>query len=218
MRNRKTDIDTVLLDFDGTVMNTNKVIIESWQHTFRMLEGKERPEKEIIRTFGEPLRTTMKRCFPDMPVDDAIEIYRNWQEQNFGKKITVFPGMTELLASLKAEGYKIGLITSRMSHTTHEGLRHYNLDQYFDAVVAFEDAAKPKPDPDPVLIGLEKLDSVPEKSIMLGDSMFDILCAKNAGTVSVLVGWAEAVTEEEKNGPDAADFMIEKAEDLFDIL
>ena len=40
-------IDTILFDFDGTVMNTNNVIIQSWQHTFRTLEGEERPVEDI---------------------------------------------------------------------------------------------------------------------------------------------------------------------------
>ena len=85
-------------------------------------------------------------------------------------------------------------------------------------VVTAEDTDKHKPDPAPVLIALEKLKSAPEKSLMLGDTMFDILCARNAGVASVLVEWGIALTEEEKNGPDGPDYRIGKAEELFDIL
>lgn len=53
---------------------------------------------------------------------------------------------------------------------------------------------------------------------MVGDSMYDILCAKNAGVRSVLVGWALAVTEEEKNGPEGPDYFIRQAEDLLQLL
>ena len=63
-----TKIDTVLFDFDGTIMNTNKVIINSWQHTFKIIEGKEGSEEEILKTFGEPLEITMARFFSEMPV------------------------------------------------------------------------------------------------------------------------------------------------------
>ena len=45
-------ISTVLFDFDGTVMDTREVILQSWQHTFRTLEGKEHDPAEIYRTFG----------------------------------------------------------------------------------------------------------------------------------------------------------------------
>ena len=59
-----SNIDTVLFDFDGTVMNTNDVIMMSWQHTFRTLEGREEDPEVLLRTFGEPLETTMKNFFP----------------------------------------------------------------------------------------------------------------------------------------------------------
>lgn len=218
MLNRKTDIDTVLFDFDGTVINTNNIIIDSWQHTFMTLTGRKAPEEKIKRTFGEPLKTTMQREFPNVPVDEAVAIYRDWQQANCEGRVFLFEGMRELVMRLKEEGYKVGLITSRLTATTHNYLKSFGIDEDFDTVVAFEDAAKPKPDPAPVNLGLERLNSLPEKSIMLGDSMFDILCARNAGVASVLVGWAQAVTEEEKQGPDAPDYIIEKAEDLLEIL
>ena len=53
---------------------------------------------------------------------------------------------------------------------------------------------------------------------MLGDTMYDILCARNAGVRSVLVGWQMAVSEEEIKGPNGPDYIIKKPEDLFDIL
>lgn len=213
-----TKINTVLFDFDGTVMDTNGVIINSWQHTFRTLDGKERSEEEIISTFGEPLAITMEKLLPHIPVEEGIETYRSYHYDNFSDLISVFPGIVELLKQLKEKGYKTGVVTSRMLHTTKQGLDKFDLNQYFDVVVTCDDTTKHKPDPEPVNIALEKLNAKPEEAIMLGDSMFDILCARNAGVKSVLVGWALPVSEEEKNGPNAADYTIEKAEDLFEHL
>lgn len=211
-------IDTVLFDFDGTVMNTNDVIINSWQHTFKTLENREEDVETIVKTFGEPLAVTMEKFFPDVPVDQSINIYRSYHYDNFGELISLFPGMKELLAELKRRGYKIGMVTSRLRRTTEEGLEKYGVIDYFDTVITADDTDKHKPDPAPIHIALKNLDSVPEKSIMLGDTMFDILCAKNAGVKSVLVSWAMAVTEEEKNGPDKPDYIIDQAEDLLALL
>jgi len=211
-------INTILFDFDGTVMDTVDVIICSWQHTFKTIEGKERPVSDIVRTFGEPLETSMKKFFPNVDPDDSIEIYRSYHRDNFGERIKLFPGVKELLASLKEKGYKLGLVTSRLTTTTVEGLVKHEIGEYFDAVVTADDCTKHKPDPEPVDITLEKLNSKPEESIMLGDTMFDIICARNAGVKSVLVGWAVAVTEEEKTGENAPDYIIETAEELFEIL
>ncbi|MGB4660207.1 MAG: pyrophosphatase PpaX [Mobilitalea sp.] len=212
------EINTVLFDFDGTIMDTNTVILQSWQHTFRTVEGKERPEEDIIGTFGEPLDVTMEKLLPQISVEEGVEIYRNYHYDNFTELIEVFPGILDLLEELKVRGYKIGIVTSRLRHTTEIGLKKYDMEQYFDAIVTCDDTDKHKPDPEPVYIALERLGSKPEESIMIGDSMFDILCAKNAGVKAVLVSWALAVSEEDQTGENAPDYIIEKAEDLLGIL
>jgi pyrophosphatase PpaX len=211
-------INTILFDFDGTVMNTNQVIINSWQHTFRTLTGAERPVEDIIATFGEILHDTVARFFPDVPVEEAVEVYRSYHRDNFGPMISVFPGVRELLEALKARGYTLAIVTSRLPATTAEGLEKYGLSGHFDLVVTCADCKKFKPDPEPALIALEKLGKKPEEAIMVGDTLNDILCARRAGVRSVLVGWAVAVPEGRLSGTDAPDYRIEKAGDLLDIL
>ena len=210
--------DTVLFDFDGTVMNTNDVIIASWQHTFRTIDGKEREVSEIARTFGEPIVQTMKRMFPQVPVEESLKIYRSYHYDYFDDLISLFPGMRELLVELRKTGYKTGLVTSRMRNTTFRGLAKFELTDLFDAVVTCDDTNVHKPDPEPVFIALEKLGTKPEKTVMLGDTMYDIMCANNAGVTSVLVGWAIAPTEEEIKGENGPDFIMKDAADLFRIL
>jgi pyrophosphatase PpaX len=211
-------IDTVLFDFDGTIMDTTDVIIGSWQHTFRTFEGKERPVEEIVKTFGEILAHTMSKVLPHVDPKEAIDTYRSFHRDNFGEQISVFEGVPELLAELKRRNYKVGLVTSRLAGTTWEGLRQYDLAEYFDVVVSCDDTDKHKPDPAPVNIALERLNSKAENAVMLGDTMFDILCARNAGVASVLVGWNVAMTHEDIHGADGPDFIIEKAEDLLSLI
>lgn len=213
-----TKINTVLFDFDGTIMDTNNVIMQSWQHAFRTVEGKERPEEEILATFGEPLHITMEKVLPQIPVEKGVEIYRSYHYDNFTDLIEVFPGILDLMEKLKKRGYKTGIVTSRLWHTTQIGLQKYDMEQYFDVVITADDTDKHKPDPEPVNIALERLGSKPEEAIMIGDSMFDILCAKNAGVKAALVSWALAVSEEDMNGENAPDYILQKAEDLFEIL
>ena len=134
--------DTVLFDFDGTIMNTNEVILRSWQHTFQTIEHRDEDVAKIIKTFGEPLEVTMKKFFPDVPVDEAVEIYRSYHRDNFGDLITVFPGMENLLRQVKERGEKTGLVTSRLAYTTKQGLEKYDLKDYFDVVVTAEDTKK----------------------------------------------------------------------------
>lgn len=212
--------DTVLFDFDGTIMDTNDVILQSWQHTFRTLENREEDEARLTATFGEPLEITIAKFFPDEPLEEAIEIYRSFQRDNFNGLITLFPGMKKLIIELKQRGYKTGLVTSRLYKTAMEGLEKYDLRQYFDTIVTPEDTDKHKPDPAPINIALAKLGSKPENTVMLGDTMFDILCAKNAGVQSVLVSWSLALagSTKESLGENAPDYIIKKPEELFEIV
>lgn len=221
-------IDTVLFDFDGTIMDTNNVILMSWQHTFKTLENREEKEEILTATFGEPLEITMARFFPNVPLEESIEIYRSYQRDNFKGLITMFPGVEELLAEIKNRGYKTGLVTSRLKKTTLQGLEKYGIREYFDAIVTPEDTDKHKPDPTPVLVALKKLDSKPENTVMVGDTLFDIKCARNAGVSPVLVSWSLAMKPllesaaqscvEEVFGDDAPEYIINEPEELLGII
>lgn len=211
-------ITTILFDFDGTIMNTNEVVIKSWQHTFRTVEGKERPVESIVSTFGEPLVKTMARLLPQISVEEGVRIYRSFLLEHYDEMIHPFPGMVDLICKLKERGYKTGLVTSRVGDTAVQGLEQFGLLHHMDCLVTCEDTDKHKPDPEPIRIALRKLGSEPAEAIMLGDTMYDILCARNAGVRSVLVGWQMAVSEEEIKGPNGPDYIIKKPDDLFDIL
>ena len=214
-------IDTVLFDFDGTIMDTNDVIIGSWQHIYRTLRGKEGDLEYILSTFGEPLEYSMEKSFPEVSVDEAVDIYRSWHREHFLEMIKLFPGIEEMLAEIKRRGYKTGIATSRISLSLHQGLDKYDLEKYFDAIVAVEDIEEAKPAPDTIFKVLGKLDSRPEDAIMIGDSRLDILCAKNAGVPSVLVGWSATLagkTKEDFAPGEAPDFIIDRPDDLLNII
>ncbi len=213
-----TTFHTILLDFDGTLANTNGLVLESWQHVYRVLTGREAEEEALKATFGEPLAVSMAKLFPDTPVETAIDIYRGHQKDIYEEMIEPFPGMVELIKELKARGLKVAVTTSRMRNTTMIGLNKFGVAEYLDAVITCDDCTRHKPDPEPVLITLERLGARAEEALMVGDSMFDIKCAHNAGVRAVLVGWAEAVTNADPEGPDAPDYFMEKAEDLLKLV
>jgi len=221
-------IDTVLFDFDGTIADTNDLIIASWQYTYRQRVGHTVSKEEILKTFGEPLRVTMARVFPDHDVEESIAIYRDFQKEIFSDAIKVFPGIPELVKELSARGYKIGVVTSRVRSSTYLGLEIFGLDPYIDAVITCEDCAEHKPGPGPALACLEVLGSKPENAVMIGDSKYDIGCANNAGVTSIMVGWsmaAAAGVQYEAEGPgDAADpvfrpdYTVSSAEEILEVL
>lgn len=189
-------INTVIFDFDGTLIDTNDVILASWQHTYRHFLGHDVSIEHITKTFGEPLMKTMEREFPNVPPAESAEIYRHYQRQVAKDMVKLFPGIVEMLEAVKAEGYKMGIVTSRTYESTTGYLEMFDIGKYFDGLVSCDDTNIHKPNPEPLLMGLAKLDAKPEEAIMVGDSIFDIKCANNAGVKSVLVNWRMAGDDE----------------------
>lgn len=182
-------INTVLFDFDGTLVNTNDVIIESWQHTYMHYTGKKEDLKKITSCFGEPLLVTMAREFPDVDPEESAEVYRRYQVENAERLVKIFPGMVELLEELKKRNYRIAIVTSRTAESCERYLKMLGIEEYFEGKVTMETTSIHKPEPEPILAALRMLNISKEEAIMIGDGPFDIKCANNAGVKSVLVGW-----------------------------
>lgn len=211
-------ISAVLFDFDGTLLDSSKMILDSWQHTFRTITGKEGDEAMILSSYGEPLDATMKKFFPNEPLDEAIEIYRDFQRGRFLDMIKIFPDTIELLEALKARGLKLAVVTSRITRTTHLALGKFDMEKYFEKVVTCDDTDRPKPNPEPALIALEALGIPASEAVMIGDSIFDMGCGRNAGTTTVLADWDHVVSDEDKKGKYAPDFVISKPLELLEVL
>jgi len=205
---------SILFDFDGTVANTNGLVLGSWKHAFRVLRGIEQSDEFIKKTFGEPLGVSMQKFFPEVPVDEAISIYRSHQKDIFEEMIEPFPGMVELIKELKARGYKVALTTSRLYNSTMVGVRKFGLEDVFDVIVTADDTTKHKPDPEPLLICLAKLGVETKDAIYIGDTASDSLAARNAGVDFGLAGWGAFSTE----GFASIHHYFAKPEDMLKLL
>lgn len=209
----------VVFDFDGTLVNTNDVIIASWQATFEHFLGHRESEEKIKDTFGETLVYTVGVNFPGLPTEDVICYYRDYQMAHCDEMVCVFDGIVDMLKELKDRGYKLAIATSRTHKGTLDYLNQFGMREYFDAVVSMEDVDRHKPDPDTCLVALSKLGATPEESVMLGDTRFDVGCANNAGVDSILVGWSGVTTEEKlKSIGYEPTYCIDAPMDLIELL
>ncbi|MGV8981878.1 pyrophosphatase PpaX [Clostridium sp.] len=182
-------VRNILFDFDGTLVDTNELIIQSFQHTYQTHLNKQVDREKIIKNFGEILKITLDREFGDAG-DEAIKTYRSFQIEKFEKLITIRSGIKEGIIELHNQGYKLGIVTSRLNDSAIRGLNHFGLKDYFESIVGADNTEIHKPDPTPAFMALKELKGKPEETMLVGDSPYDILCAKNAGMTSVLVGWS----------------------------
>jgi len=211
-------VNTVLYDLDGTLVDTNKLIYESWSYTVKTLTGRVLTDEEIRRTYGEILRDSMIRLMPEIDPEEALEFFRAYQRGIFLERIKLFDGVEETLRILKERGYKNGLVTSRLRASTMNAVRHFNLDVFIDAIVTASDIEVFKPDPAPVYHILDKLGSKPEETVFVGDTIHDIEAGLASGVFTVLVDWSHAIPQDERNDIPAPDAIIEKMQDLLTLV
>ncbi|MDR1495950.1 MAG: HAD-IA family hydrolase [Clostridiales Family XIII bacterium] len=214
----KRNIDTVVFDFDGTLMDTNEAVMASWQYAARGLLGREFPTDTLTATLGEPILYTVANLFPGHDPDLVVGAYREFHHEHFTEMIRLFPGVQEMLEVLSVEGYELGLVTNRLRHTTEIGLRQFDIEKYFGAVVAVGEAPKDKPAPEHIWFTLDKLGSSAERAILVGDSQNDIIGGHNAGLISVRVAWAVATDESYGDTAAEPDHTIDAPTDLITLL
>lgn len=124
--------------------------------------------------------------------------------------------MYETVRILKENGFKLGIVTTKRLDVALKGVKLTKLDEFFDCIVAIEHVKKPKPDPEPILLALERLRSVPEEALMVGDNHHDILGGKNAGTKTAGVAWS--LKGKDYLAQFEPDYMLDNMSDLLSIL
>jgi pyrophosphatase PpaX len=207
--------DTILFDLDGTLINTNELIIASFLYTLDKFFPEQYNREHILPLMGMPLIETMEQ-FDKERVSDLVHTYREHNISHHDDLVKEFKGVFETVEKLYKKGYKLGIVTTKMRKTAEMGLKLTGLDSFFKVIVTLDDVEKAKPDPEPIHKALALLHSIPEKAIMVGDSKYDILAGQNAGTKTAGVAWTIRGNDYlQQFNPD---YMLDEMTDLLDVL
>jgi len=211
-------INTVIFDLDGTLLDTNELVADSWRFTVRTLAGREVTDEEVRGTFGEILLDSMLRLLPGVEPDKALDTFRTYQRDIFLERISLYDGAKETLAAIHLAGIKNAVLTSRLRTSTERALNHFGIADLFDAVLTASDTEVFKPDPAPVYLLLDMLGSRAEEAMIVGDTVHDIEAGLASGLFTVLVDWSQALPPEKRQAAPAPDAVIEKMQDLLKLL
>ncbi|MDF1509676.1 MULTISPECIES: pyrophosphatase PpaX [Bacillaceae] len=208
-------ITTLLFDLDGTLIDTNELIIQSFLHTLEQYYPGAYKREDVLPFMGPTLTETFAAMNADK-VEEMTNVYRTFNIAHHDDLVTEFEGVRETVAVLKEKGFKLGIVTTKRLTVVEKGLRLTKLESYFDVVVALDHVTKAKPDPEPIVKALAQLDSTPEEAMMIGDNFHDIVGGKNAGTKTAGVAWSlKGKAFLEQYDPD---YMLEHMSDLLEIL
>ncbi|WP_419955689.1 pyrophosphatase PpaX [Neobacillus niacini] len=211
----KNNITTILFDLDGTLIDTNELIISTYLHTLEKYYPGKYQREDVLPFLGPTLHEVFENMDPER-VEEMILEYRTYNLANHDLLVKEFVGVMETIETLKKKGYKLAIVTTKREDVAFKGLRLMKLDSFFDVMIAYDHVKKVKPDPEPIFLALEKLDSKPEETLMVGDNFHDVLAGKNAGTKTAGVSWT--IKGRDYLAKYEPDYMLENMTDLLTIL
>jgi pyrophosphatase PpaX len=204
----------VLLDLDGTVVDSGGIILASMRHATLTVLEREIPDDELMASVGGPGLEAQMRSFGPDHVDELVRVYREHNEP-LHEELEAFAGIAEVLVTLKDEGRRLGIVSAKRRTTVELAFARVPVGHLFDVVVGGDETARQKPDPEPLLLALERLGARPEQAAYVGDSPYDMQSARSAGVHAVGVTWGGIHAHDVL---DDADVVVHSAEELLGVL
>jgi pyrophosphatase PpaX len=208
--------NVVLFDLDGTVIDSGAIILASMRHAAKEVLGTEVPDEALMAAVGGPgLEAQMHALAPDR-VDELVSVYRAHNEP-LHDGLVCCTGIDDLLVRLKDEGRRLGIVTAKRRATVELAFAQVPIAHLFDTVVGGDETERHKPDPQPLLLALERLEARPEDAAYIGDAPFDVQAAKAAGLFSVAVTWG-GIHARERLEAETPDSIVDTPDELYAVL
>ena len=188
------EIDAVMVDLDGTMVNTLGDFAEALNRMLADLQLPAIAPQAIEHMVGKGSEHLIRCVLAHVGAPDAASLYpQAWQryEHHYlainGRFADVYPGVREGLQALKARGLRLACLTNKPLSFTLPLLAAKGLDGFFDCVFGGDSFERKKPDPMPRLKTCEALGTAPARTLMVGDSSNDAQAARAAGCPVVLM-------------------------------
>ena len=201
----------VIFDVDGTILDTERAILKSLQQVLKE-EGREYQTEDLRFALGIPGKETLRR----LHVQDIERVHANWSKAELAllKEVQLFKDIKEVLEVLLESPLRTGIVTSKTRQELMDGFKLFGISRYFESIICATDTDKHKPHPEPLLACLEELEAEKDEAIYIGDSIYDLQCAHNAGVMFALAFWGAKKIE----GFESADFILKEPRDILDLL
>jgi pyrophosphatase PpaX len=206
-------LQTALFDLDGTLIDSIRLILDSYHHTLTQHNLPARSDEEWLKGVGTPLHAQFSdwREAPEV-LEAMIATYREYNLKHHDRMVTVYPGVVEAVREIKAAGIQTGLVTSKNRLGAVRGLKLVGLEALMDVLVCADEVTNHKPHPEPVEKAVELLGANPATTVYVGDSIHDMNSGREAGVRTAAALWGpfgRAHLETAK-----PDYWLEAPEDL----
>ena len=183
-------LQTALFDLDGTLIDSIRLILDSYHHTLTQHNLPARTDEDWLKGVGTPLAVQFSEWRKSPEVLEAlIATYREYNLKHHDSMVTVYPGVLEAVREIKAAGIQTGLVTSKNRMGALRGLKLVGLEALMDVLVCADEVTNPKPHPEPVEKALALLGADPASTVYVGDSIHDMHSGRAAGVKTAAALW-----------------------------
>jgi HAD superfamily hydrolase (TIGR01509 family) len=198
----------LVIDLDGTLADTFMAMLDA----FSAAAGREVGFDEFLALTGPGAGTEAQilDSLGALSVEALEAWYERYRSGHAG--IVPFPGMRETLQEARRRGLRTGLLTGKGRRSTEITLDALGVTDLLDAVVTGDEARAAKPDPDGLLMVLERLGVAPDRAVYVGDSLADFGAARAAGAHIAAALWDPRAGI--GRSPEPPDYALEGPEDL----
>jgi HAD superfamily hydrolase (TIGR01509 family) len=181
----------VVLDVDGTLMDTNYLHTEAWARAFEEA-GHRVPRVKLHREVGKGAELLIREFVDEEETVEEIQNLHSEFYEGFQKFGHPLPGAKELISSLKERGYEVWFVTSAKDEELEHHMQELEAEGTIDGVVNSSAVDNAKPAPDIFEETLRRADATADETVAVGDAVWDVQAARDAGirTVAVLSGGA----------------------------
>ena len=208
-------IKALLFDFDGTLLNTNDLIIQTFIEVLEEKFPGQYKKEDCLRFIGPSLKETFAELTPGEE-DLMIAKYREWNGAHHDELVTEYDGVVSTLEILKAQGIRLAIVSTKQLKSIERGLQILGATHLFETVVGSDDVTNVKPNPEPILLAIERLGVTKEETLMIGDNSHDIEGGKNAGVKTAGVAWS--IKGQEYLKQFNPDYILQHMTDLLTIV
>ncbi len=212
-----SQLQTVLFDLDGTLIDSIRLILDSYHHTLTRHNLPARSDEEWLRGVGTPLHVQFSEWHdsPEM-LEAMIATYREFNLKHHDRMVTVYPGVVEAVREIKSAGIQTGLVTSKNRQGALRGLALVGLEALMDVMVCADEVSNPKPHPEPVEKAVALLGADPARTVYVGDSIHDMHSGRAAGVKTAAALWGPFGRSHLESA--TPDYWLEKPEDLVGLM
>lgn len=178
-------VETVLFDLDGTLIDNFTAIHRCYSDVAEELGLHPKSYDEVRGAVGGSITVTMGKLIPPELAGRAVELYRAKFPAVMNEGLFAYEGVEWIVRGLREQGKTVAVFTNKDTRFSQKLLEHLGFDRLFHKIIGTGDSPWRKPEAEFTQFALEQLGACPSRTVMIGDSPYDIAAARNGGLLAI---------------------------------